>query len=150
MKAYVTLALALAALDQAVKALVRRAPAGSTLWTIPGVVAITPCSNTGAAFSLLAGRTAFIALFSVALLAAMLWLLLRTMRATRAAKTALACLVGGGIGNLVDRLAFGSVTDYVRLLFIDFPVFNLADVCVTASIGFMLLLLLTGRLEEGD
>ena len=73
--------------------------------------------------------------------------MLRVLHPTRTARIALAFVIGGGAGNLIDRLAFGEVTDYVRLLFIRFPVFNLADVCITGGAVLLMLLALTGRLE---
>ena len=62
----------------------------------------------------------------------------------------LACLflIGGGLGNLVDRILFGGVTDYIRLLFVRFPIFNFADVMITCSVFVLILLMMTNRLEE--
>lgn len=148
-RAYVILAAALAALDQLVKFFVRATPQGSLLLDLSPVLTLTHRVNTGAAFSLFTGRTIWLALTSVALLRA-LWLFLRRMRLTRAGELAIAGLFGGGIGNLIDRAFFGSVTDYIRLSFIDFPVFNLADIFITVSVFVLMLLLLTGRLEERD
>lgn len=139
---------ALAALDQAVKAAVRRTPHGTVIFELPGLLRVTHRANTGAAFSLFSGRTTMLALVSATLLALLFVLMLRRMHTSRAAKLSLAVLAGGGIGNLVDRALFGSVTDYVQLLFIDFPVFNLADVCITCAVAALLALTLTGRLEE--
>ena len=50
-----------------------------------------------------------------------------------------ACVVGGGLGNMVDRLARGSVTDFIATAFIDFPVFNVADIAVTCGIAISLI-----------
>ena len=147
-RVYIGLSLLMVAVDQAIKALIRQRPNGSVLFEIPHVASIVHRSNTGAAFSLFAGRTALITLVSVGLMALLLWLLLRAMRISQEGKLALALLVGGGLGNLIDRVLLGSVTDYIRLTFIDFPVFNFADILITVSIGFLLLLILTGRLEE--
>lgn len=147
-RAYVGLCLLLVAADQAIKALIRQRPNGSVFFEIPHVVSIVHRRNTGAAFSLFAGRTALITFVSVALMAMLLWLLLKAMRISREGKLALAMLTGGGIGNLIDRVLLGSVTDYIRLSFIDFPVFNFADMLITVSIGALLLLTLMGRLEE--
>ena len=147
-RTYVGLSLALAAADQAIKTMVRQRPNGSILFDIPHVVSIVHRTNTGAAFSLFAGRTALITLVSVVLMALLFWLFLKAMRISKEGKLALAVLTGGGIGNLIDRVMFASVTDYIRLSFIDFPVFNLADILITVSIGALLLLTLTGRIEE--
>lgn len=139
---------AVVAADQLIKALVRLLPQGSVLLEWPGVLRIVRCANTGVAFSLLSGRTLLVTALSALLLAALLLLLIRAKRLTGPARTALSALIGGGLGNLIDRLLWGSVTDYVQTLFVRFPVFNLADVCVTVSIGVLLLLTVTDKLEE--
>ena len=53
----------------------------------------------------------------------------------------LSVLLGGGIGNLIDRVIWGGVTDYIRLLFIRFPVFNFADICITVSVAVLFVLI---------
>ena len=48
-------------------------------------------------------------------------------------------LMGGALGNLLDRLVYGAVVDYLQTLFMDFPVFNLADVCIILGAGLILI-----------
>ena len=60
----------------------------------------------------------------------------------------LSVLVGAGAGNLLDRILFGGVTDYIRLLWIPFPVFNLADICITVSVAVLSYCIITGRLDR--
>ena len=57
-------------------------------------------------------------------------------------RLAISGLIGGGMGNLVDRILFGGVTDYIRLSLIRFPIFNFADICITVSVAALMLLLL--------
>lgn len=147
MKGTITLAALLAAADQALKALIRTHPQGAVLFSVPSILEITHRANTGAAFSLLAGNPLLVTLLSAALLAGLCAVMLRVLHPTRTARIALAFVIGGGAGNLIDRLAFGEVTDYVRLLFIRFPVFNLADMCITGGAVLLMLLALTGRFE---
>lgn len=137
------------ACDQALKTLIRRAPLGATLFEVPGIVQIVHCANTGAAFSMLSGHTALVMLISLVLLAALMALLTR-MRLTRTAARTLALLLGGGLGNLIDRIRLGSVTDYIRVLFVDFPVFNLADILITLSVGALMVLGLADKMEESE
>ena len=134
-------------LDQLIKAYIRRQMTGIVLFEIPGVAAIVPSFNTGAAFSLFSGQTTALALISAALLTAFCLCVHRVMRLTDAGETALCCLVGGGIGNLIDRIVFGGVTDYIRLLLFDFPIFNLADIAITCSVAALVALMFMGKLE---
>ena len=150
MKRFVWLAIVLAALDQAIKAYVRTIPYGYTFFEVPGLVSLTHCVNTGAAFSILSGKTQFLVLVSVLLLGVIGVYVLRKMRLTKPACAALACVIGGGVGNLLDRAFLGGVTDYIRLLFIDFPVFNLADIAITGAVGVLMILLITDKLEEAS
>lgn len=148
MKKLICIGVPVIAADQAIKAVIRRQTPGQTIFEIPGVVAITPSLNTGAAFSLFSGNAVLLAAVSAVLLLALVSYAGRHMRLTHAAQAALCCLVGGGVGNLIDRIAFAGVTDYIRLLLFDFPVFNLADMAITGSIAVLFILLLAGRLEE--
>ena len=136
------------ALDQAIKSLIRLTPVGSTLFEVPGVFSLTHSINTGAAFSLFSGRPMLLAILSIGLLAAIIFYARKSLRLTKPARVALACMLGGGIGNQMDRVFLSGVTDYIRLLFIDFPVFNLADMAITLSVMLLLFLLLTDALEE--
>ena len=123
---------------------------GRHIEAIPGLFRFTLARNTGAAFSMLSGRTALLSVVSALLLAAVSVIIWRSMCLTRAGYLAFACLLGGGIGNLIDRMLLGGVTDYIRLLLFRFPVFNLADIAITMSIAVLMLLLLRGRLEENE
>ena len=143
-------AAAVAAADQAVKAIIRQFPEGAVLLRLEPFLEITHGVNTGAAFSMLSGRTALLSVVSALLLAAVSVIIWRSMCLTRAGYLAFACLLGGGIGNLIDRMLLGGVTDYIRLLLFRFPVFNLADIAITMSIAVLMLLLLRGRLEENE
>ena len=150
MKRYGWIVVVLAALDQMIKAYVRTIPHGYTFFELPGWVSLTHCVNTGAAFSMLSGRALFLTLVSVVLMCALCFYMHTRMHLSKAAYAALACVLGGGLGNLVDRVIFGGVTDYIRLLFIDFPVFNLADIAITCAIGILMILLITDKLEENS
>ena len=150
MRKYGWIAVVLAVLDQAIKAYVRTIPYGYAFFEMPGLVSLTHCVNTGAAFSLFSGKTLLLALTSVALLGVIGFYLLRKMNLTKMACISLTCVIGGGVGNLLDRMLFGGVTDYIRLLFIDFPVFNLADIAITGAIGVLMILLITDKLEESS
>ena len=115
---------------------------GQTACTlIPGVIALSPARNTGMAFGLLTGNTGVVLLLSAAVIALCIFCL-RGVRLRGLAPVAVSMIVGGAIGNMIDRVTLGYVTDMFELLFVHFYVFNLADVCIVAGAvlcGFSLL-----------
>lgn len=135
-------------LDQGLKLLIRKTVPGSILAEISGVVSISHTINSGAAFGIFPGQTIWIAVFSLILMAALCMYVHKNLRLTAPAKAALSCMIGGGIGNLIDRIVYQNVTDYIQLLWIDFPVFNFADIAITVSVAVMFILLVIGRFEE--
>jgi signal peptidase II len=122
-------------LDQVTKAVVRASlPVGEARPLLPGAIELLHVENTGAAFSMGEGATmAFVvvALVVVAGAVALAWR--EPLPAWLSAL--LGCVVGGGVGNMVDRIAAGSVTDFLATTFMDFPVFNVADIFVTCGIA---------------
>ncbi|MBQ5312288.1 MAG: signal peptidase II, partial [Oscillospiraceae bacterium] len=92
--------------------------------------------NTGAAFSSFSGKTAILSVFTVIALAGMVVYFYRSKTKSVFKTLTLAMIVGGGAGNLYDRIAFGKVTDFINLFPFNF-VFNFADICVV--IGAILL-----------
>lgn len=145
MKKYFALAAGLAIVDQALKALVRLYPEGHVIWSLPPLVEFYRTTNTGAAFSILSSGTLLIIAVSAALMIALCVLLARSTTKSRLFCVSLSGLIGGGIGNLVDRVIWGGVTDYIRLLFIRFPVFNFADICITVSVAVLFILICFDR-----
>lgn len=96
----------------------------------------TPVRNDAAAFSVqfpnavLAGFTAFVLVFIV------IWLG-KNPQNNRADKLALGLVLGGGLGNLLDRLVYGGVTDFISCVF--WPTFNLADIFVVVGVIILLI-----------
>jgi signal peptidase II len=98
-------------------------------------------SNRGVAFGMLSGRTGLIvAAAGVSMLVVLLYFLLEP-RPVLAGLTA-GLLVGGSLGNLVERLASGSVTDFIKIP--HWPTFNLADIFIVAGVALVVLGLLLG------
>ena len=150
MRKYGWIVAAVAGIDQVIKGWVRTMPIGYTFFEIPGLFSLIRCVNTGAAFSMFSGKTMLLTVVSIALLVSLGVYIFRKMNLTAAARLAFACLIGGGIGNLLDRVFLGGVTDYIRLLVIDFPIFNLADMAITGSILMLMILLFTNTFEEAS
>ena len=126
----------LVALDQLVKYLVRTGiPLGGQAELLPGILGLTHFHNTGAAFSFLAGggaRWFFVALTAVFVIAAM-WVLLKKKLTHPLGRWTLVLIVAGAIGNLIDRALFGYVVDMLETQFMNFPIFNVADIYVTVG-----------------
>lgn len=105
-----------------------------------GLFQFTLVHNTGAAWGIFSGSTFMLGLFSVALSIAGAVLVVEFARRSNWVFVLGGSLVvAGGIGNAVDRFALGYVVDFIRLSFIDFPVFNIADIGVTC--GFALVII---------
>lgn len=138
-------------LDQAVKFLVRATiPLHASHPFLPGLFDLTYVRNTGAAFSILSSSTWILTVLSGVATAVLLVLVLRRALPSRLGMLALSLLLAGAAGNFIDRLAFGYVTDMFETVFMDFPVFNVADIGVVIG-GFLLVLavLLAKDKEEG-
>ena len=127
--------------DRVTKELAPGIPAeGITL--IPGVVGLRYAKNTGAAFSLLSGMPFLLGLLSLAVIAAgYIWLRKKPIR--QLPLTGLALMAGGAAGNMIDRLVRGFVPDMIETLFMNFPVFNVADSCLTVGCVLVMISLLS-------
>lgn len=141
-------AAVLAGVDQLIKrwATAVLEPVGAMqVW--PGVVELRYYLNDGMAFSMLAGQqTLLIAVTTVMLAAVAVYLVWK--RPPLAERIAWTMVLGGGVGNLIDRIVSGQVVDYINLLFVDFAIFNFADICVTGGIALLFAAILAGELRE--
>ena len=108
---------------------------------VPGILNITYVTNTGAAFGILKGFRWLLVAVSVIAMAAIGYFLFKCIRKKKyiIAQIAAAFIIGGGIGNLIDRLLYARVTDFLDLAFVNFAIFNLADVFVCTGAGFAIL-----------
>jgi signal peptidase II len=141
---YFALALAVVVLDQVTKAVViAKIPLYQTIAVIKGFFDLTHLKNTGAAFGILAAagsaRPFVVTLLAVAVFGGVFAWSLRTSAEHRLLQTALALVMGGAVGNLIDRVRFQAVTDFLRF-YVDrweWPSFNVADSAI--SVGVVLL-----------
>ena len=142
----VLIALVVIALDQLTKRAVQQNLAlGEALLVFPPweFVRIVHWVNTGAAFGMFQGGNAVLIGLTVAITLAILIYYQTLPEDHLFQRICLALIVGGSIGNLIDRLTLGYVVDFVAVG--RFPVFNLADSCVTVSV---ILLLISTIIEE--
>ena len=113
---------------------------GQVRHVIPGLKLVYE-RNTGVAFSFLAGTGALVyVITAVALIALIVFLLMRPRRRLLWLPTGM--LVGGAIGNLIDRVALGSVIDFIKLP--HWPAFNIADTCITFGVIILALVIERG------
>ncbi|WP_283171338.1 signal peptidase II [Curtanaerobium respiraculi] len=123
--------------DRATKAAVDVVRPGTLL--VPDVLGLFEfrlVHNTGAAWGMFGGSTVALGVFSLVMCAAIVWFLFALERGGTALEgIGLALAFSGGMGNAVDRFAQGYVTDFINCTFIDFPVFNVADIGVTCGIA---------------
>lgn len=111
---------------------------------IPGVLQLHYLENTGAAFSLLEGNMTLFYITTPILTLLLAYLYLRTPVRKRYLPllAVYLFLVAGALGNLIDRILYWYVIDFIYFSLIDFPVFNVADIYVTCSIVVLFLLIL--------
>lgn len=131
---YLILTVVLVALDQLVKYLVlNHIDLGAHVPFIPHIVELTYVQNTGAAFSMFEEHTWILALISLVMslvLAVALW---KNFFRHPVGKITLTLLLAGAVGNLIDRVFRGFVVDMFNVLFMNFAVFNVADICVVVG-----------------
>lgn len=135
------------AVDQAIKVWIRKTAVHDILYRLDGILEITHCFNTGAAFSMMREYPFGIVGVTVVLLAVSSYYLYQSNHMPVGFCMAMSVLIGGGLGNFYDRIVYQRVTDYIRLLFIPFPVFNFADICITGSVVVLAIYILTERLD---
>ena len=143
---YAILILALVVLDQVVKFLVRaHIPLGGSLPFLPHILELTYVQNTGAAFSIFSGHTWVLALISLTMSAVLALAIWKNFFRHPVGKVTLTLLLAGAVGNLIDRVFRGFVVDMFNVLFMNFAVFNVADICVVvggiAAVAYYLLLM---------
>ena len=138
---FALVAAAVVLLDQLSKAAVRAALVpGEPVTLIPGVMDLSLVYNTGAAFSLGEGAGPLFVAIAAVISCAGLWVAWRRTDVPMSLLLVIAGVAGGGIGNAIDRVTLGAVTDFFKTTFIDFAVFNVADIFVTCGVFVALVL----------
>ncbi|MBQ9860381.1 MAG: signal peptidase II [Clostridia bacterium] len=118
---------------------------GNPIAIIPDIFELNYCENDGIAFSLLEGqRWLFIPLTLLVAILTGVILFRSPLRKKVIFSLSCSLILAGGIGNLIDRIAYGYVIDFLYVKWIDFPVFNFADCCVVVGAIFLFSFLLFG------
>lgn len=121
-------------LDQVVKYLVKTGiPMGTTVDVIPGFMGLTYIENPGAAFSMLVGARWFFVVLTVVFVAFAMWVLLTKKLVHPLGKWSWVLVIAGAVGNLIDRALTGAVVDMFQTQFMNFAIFNVADIFVVVG-----------------
>ncbi len=136
------LSVGLIIVDQIVKHWVTsNIPLNSNRTFIPGLLDLDNLHNTGAAWSMLEGRQWFFAVITVIAIIVVAYLMWKNRRSAWI-MTGLSLIMAGAVGNFIDRLSQRYVVDMFALKNVNFPVFNVADACLTVGVFIMLIVVL--------
>ena len=108
---------------------------------------ITYTQNDGAAWSIMSGNRIILILISVFVLGLVYFLFIKDKKITKTESVIYGLLIGGIVGNLIDRIISGKVIDYLdfNILGYNYPIFNIADICIVVSIIILIILTLKGE-----
>ncbi len=114
----------------------------SSINIVPNFFYITNVHNDGAAWSILSGNVILLALLGVIALVLIYYFFLKDKTLSKLETFLYSLLIGGIIGNLIDRIFLGYVVDYIGVILINyyFPIFNFADIGIVISILMMIIL----------
>ena len=116
----------------------------SDIILIKNVLVLTYLENTGAAFSMLEGKRLIFILITIvfSIIIFLFFLKIKPDRRFSPLYICLTVILAGAVGNLIDRIMNGFVVDFIYFQIINFPVFNVADICVTLGVIFLIIFLL--------
>ncbi|OGH98773.1 MAG: signal peptidase II [Candidatus Melainabacteria bacterium GWA2_34_9] len=107
------------------------------------ILSVTKIYNTGAAFGIFENKTFYLAIFSVFIIISISAYLVRTYKSLNLINTvAWGLVLGGTVGNFIDRLSLGYVLDFIRLDFVNFPIFNVADISINCGAALLIIYIL--------
>ena len=115
---------------------------------LPGIFHFTYIENKGAAFGMLANNRWVFHVISTVAIAAFVFYIIKYRPKDILLRISLSFVVGGGIGNMIDRCFRGSVVDFIEVDFIDFYVFNVADIFVCVGCGLMVLYIILSEIKD--
>lgn len=140
---YYLIALVVFGIDQISKKWIERnLDWGDRIEVLGDFFVLTFIRNPGAAFGILKEQTVFFLIVTIVVVFGIIWYLHRSQRTSGPLlSTALALILGGAIGNFVDRALYGEVVDFLQFTFgrYVFPIFNLADTAIVTGVGLVIL-----------
>ena len=117
-------------IDRITKMLAVKGLKENSIEIIKGVFKLSYVENTGAAFGIGSKSTALLTVFSVIILIVVIGALIKYKPSEKTAKISAALVIGGALGNIIDRILQGYVVDFLDFYLINYPVFNFADCCI--------------------
>ena len=114
---------------------------GGSKQLIPGIIELTNLRNSGAAWSIFEGQQTFftiITIIAIIVIGYFIW----QYRKNISVLIGLSLIMAGTIGNFIDRLRQGYVVDMFESTFINFPIFNIADMCLTIGVIWLIICIL--------
>lgn len=139
-------------IDQALKYIINATiPVNGTVPIINGVIHISNVKNTGAAFSLFGNQTWLLVYLTAAIIIVMLGAIVLKKVTDKKLVIPLSVVIAGGIGNLIDRIFYKAVTDFIDFRIINFAVFNFADCCVVIGCVLVVIyIIFSDKLKSGE
>ncbi|WP_409253635.1 signal peptidase II [Bacillus sp. SCS-153A] len=151
---YYLIALIVVALDQLTKWLiVQNMTEGQSITVIENLFYITSHRNQGAAWGILQGQMWFFYIITIGVIIGIVYYLEKQAKGDKLFSMSLALLLGGAIGNFIDRLFRKEVVDFLNTYIFkyDFPIFNIADAALTIGVGLLIInMLLEERREKKE
>ncbi|MGG1661638.1 signal peptidase II [Brevibacillus sp. NRS-1366] len=144
---YYLIAAVIIALDQWTKHLVLKyMERGESVPLIADVFHLTSHRNMGAAFGILQNQRWLFIIITIAVVVGIVFSLIRIGKKQPRSSLALSLVLGGAVGNFIDRATTGQVVDFLDFTLIHFPIFNVADMAITIGVALLLLdVLLDGK-----
>lgn len=135
---YLILSILFVIVDQVVKMwIVNNFSLHDGMEFIKGIVSILYVRNTGAAWGMFEGKMVFFYLITAVAVGTLLYLMFKEKGKSKLLLTAYSLILAGAVGNFIDRIRLGYVVDMFKFEFIDFPIFNVADICLTIGVIFL-------------
>lgn len=116
---------------------------------LDGIIGWTYVQNTGMAWSMFDSNPGLLSVFTGIVIAAALIYLALPLKRPLAYDICIPIILSGGAANMIDRITRGFVVDYIKTLFVDFPVYNFADCCVTCGAFALIIYLIYEIVKEG-
>jgi signal peptidase II len=139
---YYLIALLVIALDQLTKwMIVKKMEYGESIEIIENLLYITSHRNRGAAWGILQGQMWFFYIITIAVIIGLVYYIQKMAKESRLLGVSLALMLGGAIGNFIDRVVRQEVVDFVHtyIFSYSFPVFNVADAALSIGVGLLVI-----------